>query len=105
MLTELNDIEIMNIFAKNQLKKFHAWFFNASEQIKNNAESRIIIDRFLFFEIFSKLEFFDDFLDATFDHEVFKINKTSISFNELLVVIILFFYNKIVINCFFMLKI
>ena len=81
MLTELNDIKIMNIFAKNRLKKFHVRFFNASEQIKNNAESRIMIDRFLFFEIFSKSEFFDDFFDVTFDYEIFKTNKNSISFD------------------------
>ena len=81
MLTELNDTEIMNTFAKNRFKKFHVRFFNASEQIKNSAESHIIIDRFSFFEIFSKSEFFDDFFDATFDHEIFKINENSVSFD------------------------
>ena len=81
LLTELNDTEIMNIFAKNRFKKFHARFFNASEQINNNAELRIMIDRFLFFENFSKSEFFDDFFDVTFDHEIFKTNKNSVSFD------------------------
>ena len=71
----------MNIFAKNQFKKFHARFFNASEQTKNNAESRVMIDHFSFFEIFSKSEFFDDFFDVTFDHKVFKTNENSISFD------------------------
>ena len=71
----------MNTFAKNRFKKFYVRFFNASKQIKNSAKSRIIIDRFSFFEIFSKLEFFDDFFDATFDHEMFKANENSISFD------------------------
>ena len=57
LLTELNNTEIMSIFAKNWFKKFHVRFFNASKQIKNSVKSRIIIDRFSFFEIFSKLEF------------------------------------------------
>ena len=81
MLTELNDTKIMNIFAKNRFKKFHIRFFKISKQIKNNAESRIMIDCFLFFEIFSKLKFFDDFFDATFNHEIFKTNENSISFD------------------------
>ena len=71
----------MNIFAENRFKKFHVRFFNASKQIKNNAESRVMIDRFSFFEIFSKSEFFDDFFDATFDHEIFKTSENSISFD------------------------
>ena len=81
MLTELNDTEIMSTFAKNRFKKFHVRFFNASKQIKNSAESRIMIDRFSFFEIFSKSEFFDDFFDAIFDHEIFKINENSVLFD------------------------
>ena len=72
LLTELNDTEIMNTFAKNRFKKFHARFFNASEQTKNNAESRVMIDRFSFSEIFSESKFFDDFFDATLDHEYLK---------------------------------
>ena len=80
-MTELNDTEIINIFKKNQFKKFHARFFNASEQIKNNVESRIMIDRFSFSEIFSKSEFFDEFFDVIFDHEVFKTNENSILFD------------------------
>ena len=71
----------MNIFAKNQFKKFHVRFFNVSKQIKNNVESRDIIDCFSFFEIFSKSKFFDDFFDVTYDHEIFKTNENSISFN------------------------
>ena len=102
LLTELNDTEIMNIFAKNRFKKFHARFFNASEQIKNSAESRIIIDRFSFFEIFSESESFDDFFDVTFDHEIFKANENSVSFDWFLIIVI-FFCDKIVINCCFFL--
>ena len=71
----------MNIFAKNLFKKFHVRFFNASEQTKNNVELRVIIDRFSFFEIFLKLEFFDDFFNATFNHEVFKTNENSVLFD------------------------
>ena len=81
MLTKLNDTEIMNIFAENRFKKFHVRFFNASEQIKNNVESRIMIDRFSLFEIFSESEFFDDFFNVTFDHEIFKINENSVLFD------------------------
>ena len=95
LLTELNDTEIMNIFTKNRLKKFHVRFFNASKQIKNNAESRIMIDRFSFFEIFSKSEFFDHFFDITFDHEIFKTNENSVSFNWFLIVVIFFFAIKL----------
>ena len=80
----------MSIFAKNRFKKFHARFFNASEQIKNSAESRVMIDRFSFFEIFSKSEFFDDFFDVTFDHEIFKTNENSVSFDWFLIVVIFF---------------
>ena len=84
LLTELNDTEIMNIFAKNWFKKFHVLFFNASKQIKNNAELRVMIDRF------SKSEFFDDFFDATFNYEIFKTNENSVSFDWFLIVIIFF---------------
>ena len=77
----------MSIFAKNPFKKFHARFFNASKQIKNSVESRVIIDRFSFFEIFSKSEFFDDFFDVTFDYEIFKTNENSILFDWFLTVI------------------
>ena len=104
LLIELNDTKIMSIFAKNRFKKFHARFFNASKQIKNNVELRVMIDRFSFFEIFSISEFFDDFIDITFDHEMFKTNNDLISFDWSLIVIF-FFYDKIVINCFFLLKI
>ena len=90
MLIELNDTKIISTFAKNQFKKFHVRFFNASGQTKNNAELRIIIDRFSFSEIFSKSEFFDDFFDATFDHEIFKTSENSISFDWFLIVVIFF---------------
>ena len=90
LLTELNDTEIMSIFAKNQFKKFYVRFFNASEQIKNNAESHVMIDRFSFFEIFSEFEFFDDFFNVIFDHEIFKTNENSVSFDWFLIVVIFF---------------
>ena len=61
-----------------------------------------MIDRFLFFEIFSNSEFFDDFFDATFDYEIFKTNENSILFDWFLIVVI-FFCDKIVINCCFFL--
>ena len=103
LLIKLNDTKIRNTFAKNQFKKFHVQFFNASEQIKNNAESRVMIDRFSFFEIFSKSEFFDDFFDVTFDHEIFKTNENSVLFDWFLIVVI-FFCDKTVINCCFFCK-
>ena len=95
LLTELNDTEIMSTFAENRFKKFHVRFFNASEQIKNSAESRVMIDRFSFFEIFSKSEFFDDFFDATFDYEIFKTNENSISSDWFLTVVVFFFAIKL----------
>ena len=71
----------MNTFAKNRFKKFHVRFFNASEQTKNSVESHDMIDCFSFFEIFSESKIFDDFFNAIFDHEIFKINENSVSFD------------------------
>ena len=81
----------MKIFAKNRFKKFYARFFNVLEQIRNNAESRIIIDYSSFFEIVSKSESFDNFFDVTFNHKMFKTNKNSILFDWSLTVIIFSF--------------
>ena len=78
LLIKLNNTEILNIFAKNWFKKFHVWFFNALKQIKNNIQSRVMIDRFSIFEIFSKSEFFDDFFDVTIDDKIFKANENSV---------------------------
>ena len=90
LLIKLNDTKIINTFAKNWFKKFHVWFFNALKQIKNNAKSHVMIDRFSFFEIFSESESFDDFFDVTFDHEIFKTNENSVSFDWFLIVVIFF---------------
>ena len=81
MLTKLNDIKIKNIFAENRFKIFHARLFNTSKQNNENAELRVIIDCFSFFEIFSKSESFNKFIVASFNHKVFKINENSILFN------------------------